>query len=54
MGGEDVVSYYLPGNSLAPPPTPPAPGPPLRQGEEQRLFDPLPVGGGVGGGARPF
>ena len=54
MGGEDVVSYYLPGNSLAPPPTPPAPGPPLQQGEEQRLFDPLPVGGGVGGGARPF
>ena len=49
-----LVSYYLPGNRPAPPPAPLAYGPPLRTEEEQSLFDPLPYGGGVGGGARLF
>ena len=53
MGGVDV-SYYLPGNRPAPPPSPLAYGGTLRTGEEQSLFDPLPDGGGVGGGARLF
>ena len=49
-----LVSYYLPGNRSAPPPSPLAYGGTLRTGEEQSLFDPLPYGGGLGGGARLF
>ena len=39
-----LVSYYLPGNSHAPPPTHQAGGPTSRGEEEQDQFDPSPSG----------
>ena len=39
-----LVSYYLPGNSLAPPPGLCARGDSAHTEEEQSLFDPFPYG----------
>ena len=47
-----LVSYYLPGNSLAPPPALRARGHSAHTEEEQSLFDPFPYGWSAGGGAR--
>ena len=47
-----LVSYYLPGNSLAPPPALRARGHSAHTVEEQSLFDPFPYGWSAGGGAR--
>ena len=44
-----LVSYYLPGNSLAPPPALPAHGHSAHTVEEQSLFDPFPYGWSAGG-----
>ena len=44
-----LVSYYLPGNSLAPPPALPAHGHSAHTEEEQSLFDPFPYGWSAGG-----
>ena len=46
-----LVSYYLPGNSLAPPPALRARGHSAHGEEEQSLFDPSPHGWSTGGGA---
>ena len=46
-----LVSYYLPGNSLAPPPALRARGHSAHGEEEQSLFDPSPHGWSAGGGA---
>ena len=44
-----LVSYYLPGNSLAPPLALPAHGHSAHTVEEQSLFDPFPHGWSAGG-----
>ena len=47
-----LVSYYLPGNSLAPPSGLRARGDSAHTEEEQSLFDPFPYGWSAGGGFR--
>ena len=49
-----LVSYYLPGNSLAPPPALRAGGHSAQEEEEQLPFDPFPPGWSAGGGAVTF
>ena len=46
-----LVSYYLPGNRSAPPPSPLVHGTTGHTEEEQSPFDPLPYGWWLGGGA---
>ena len=46
-----LVSYYLPGTSLAEPPTPREWGIPANEEVQHALFDPVPPGRGVGGSA---
>ena len=46
-----LVSYYLPGTSLAEPPSPREWGIPANEEAQHALFDPVPPGRGLGGSA---